>query len=34
VIEIKQYLEMVSTQWDLALGRLKKLVEEPHGKQS
>jgi DNA-binding transcriptional ArsR family regulator len=32
VIEMKQYLELVSKQWDLALGRLKKLVEDPHGK--
>ncbi len=32
VIEMKQYLELVSKQWDLALGRLKELVEA-HGKQ-
>src|SRR3984957_2152420 len=32
VIEMKEYLELVSNQWDLALGRLKGLVE-PHGKQ-
>jgi hypothetical protein len=33
MIEMKEYLELVSKQWDLALGRLKTLVEEPHGKQ-
>jgi len=33
MIEMKEYLELVSKQWDLALGRLKALVEEPHGKQ-
>jgi DNA-binding transcriptional ArsR family regulator len=32
VMEMKVYLEVVSKQWDLALGRLKKFVEEPHGK--
>src|ERR1700678_4215769 len=32
VMEMKVYLELVSKQWDLALGRLKKFVEEPHGK--
>jgi DNA-binding transcriptional ArsR family regulator len=32
VIEMKEYLELVSKQWDLALGRLKGLVEA-HGKQ-
>jgi DNA-binding transcriptional ArsR family regulator len=32
VIEMKQYLELVSKQWDLALGRQKNLVEA-HGKQ-
>jgi DNA-binding transcriptional ArsR family regulator len=26
--EIKEYLELVSQQWDQALSRLKKLVEE------
>ena len=30
VIEMQEYLELVSKQWDLALGRLKKLVEA-HG---
>jgi DNA-binding transcriptional ArsR family regulator len=37
VIEMKEYLEMVSKQWDAALARLKIFVEgdpkEPHGKQ-
>lgn len=36
VIEIKDYLETVSKQWDLALARLKTFVESgskvPHGK--
>jgi DNA-binding transcriptional ArsR family regulator len=36
VIEMKEYLEMVSKQWDGALARLKTLVEsgskEPYGK--
>ena len=36
VIEMKEYLEMVSKQWDLALARLKIFVESgsrvPHGK--
>jgi DNA-binding transcriptional ArsR family regulator len=36
VIEMKEYLETVSKQWDLALARLKTLVEsgskEPYGK--
>jgi DNA-binding transcriptional ArsR family regulator len=27
VIEMKEYLEMVSKQWDVALGRLKSFVE-------
>ncbi len=27
VIEMKEYLELVSKQWDRALGRLKKFVE-------
>ena len=27
VIEMKEYLELVSKQWDAALGRLKTLVE-------
>jgi DNA-binding transcriptional ArsR family regulator len=27
VIEMKEYLELVSKQWDLALGRLKTFVE-------
>jgi DNA-binding transcriptional ArsR family regulator len=27
VIEMKEYLELVSNQWDRALGRLKKFVE-------
>ena len=27
VIELKEYLELVSKQWDRALGRLKKFVE-------
>jgi hypothetical protein len=26
--ELKQYLELVSGQWDEALGRLKRFVEE------
>jgi DNA-binding transcriptional ArsR family regulator len=32
VMEMKEYLELVSKQWDLALGRLKRFVEESHGK--
>ena len=32
VIEMKEYLELVSKQWDAALGRLKTFVEEPYGK--
>jgi hypothetical protein len=36
VIEMKEYLETVSKQWDLALGRLKNFIESgskvPHGK--
>ena len=36
VIEMKEYLETVSKQWDLALARLKTFVESgskvPHGK--
>jgi DNA-binding transcriptional ArsR family regulator len=32
VIEMKEYLELVSRQWDGALARLKKFVEEPYGK--
>jgi DNA-binding transcriptional ArsR family regulator len=36
VIEMKEYLETVSKQWDLALARLKIFVESgsrvPHGK--
>ena len=36
VIEMKEYLESVSKQWDLALARLKTFVESgskvPHGK--
>ena len=27
VLEMKEYLELVSNQWDRALGRLKKFVE-------
>jgi DNA-binding transcriptional ArsR family regulator len=27
VIEMKEYLELVSKQWDAALGRLRRLVE-------
>jgi hypothetical protein len=31
VIEMKEYLEQVSKQWDGALARLKSLVEsDPH----
>jgi DNA-binding transcriptional ArsR family regulator len=37
VIEMKEYLELVSKQWDSALARLKTFVEsgseERHGKQ-
>jgi DNA-binding transcriptional ArsR family regulator len=29
VMEMKAYLELVSKQWDLALGRLKRFVEGP-----
>jgi DNA-binding transcriptional ArsR family regulator len=29
VMEMKEYLELVSKQWDLALGRLKQFVEGP-----
>ena len=29
VIEMKEYLVLVSNQWDLALGRLKRFVEDP-----
>src|ERR1700728_596356 len=29
VMEMKAYLELVSKQWDLALGRLKRFVEDP-----
>lgn len=32
VIEMKEYLEMVSKQWDTALRRLKNFVEVPYGK--
>jgi DNA-binding transcriptional ArsR family regulator len=32
VMEMKEYLELVSQQWDMALGRLKKFVEDSHGK--
>jgi hypothetical protein len=28
VVEMQQYLALVSRQWDEALGRLKSLVEE------
>src|ERR1700723_2321571 len=31
VIEMKEYLEMVSKQWDLALARLKAYVEGEQG---
>jgi len=32
LIEMKEYLELVSKQWDMALGRLKNFIEEPYGK--
>jgi DNA-binding transcriptional ArsR family regulator len=32
VLELQEYLELVSKQWDAALGRLKSFVEVPHGK--
>jgi len=31
VIELKEYLESVSKQWDVALARLKKFVESDQG---
>ncbi|MGC2401481.1 MAG: metalloregulator ArsR/SmtB family transcription factor [Acidobacteriaceae bacterium] len=32
MLEMQGYLELVSKQWDAALGRLKNFVEVPHGK--
>jgi DNA-binding transcriptional ArsR family regulator len=32
LIEMKEYLELVSRQWDAALARLKNFVEDPYGK--
>jgi DNA-binding transcriptional ArsR family regulator len=33
LLEMQEYLELVSKQWDAALGRLKNFVEGKHGKQ-
>ena len=30
MIEMKEYLELVSKQWDVALARLKMFVESDH----
>lgn len=32
VMELREYLDLVSAQWDLALGRLKLLVDEEPAK--